>query len=115
MEWSAAFEESLLNDPSTWKGLDSALWVLLAWGIAASCLLLFIAGMVSTTRRRRLRGAVAGSVVEVELEEWRLLGFGSRPVVRSCTRFDPPTAVTCDRACIARGLPGADRGARDAA
>lgn len=52
------------------------------------------------TRRRRFWCALSRREVEVEFEEWGLPGLRQPVAVRSCSVFDPPTAVTCGRRCL---------------
>ena len=74
----------------------------LGWGVLIS--LLFLLPLVvlfsRAIRRRRFRCAQAAREVEVEFEERGLLGFGHAISVRSCSAFDPPAAVECQRRCL---------------
>ncbi len=115
MDWSAGLEESVLNDPSTWAGLDSALWIMIGWGVGASCLLIVMTLIVTRTRRLRFWCVEAQRNVEVELEECGLVGVRPRRNVKSCSAFDPPTAVMCDRTCLVRDVARATPVARHAA
>ncbi|MBI4635771.1 MAG: hypothetical protein HY727_05425 [Candidatus Rokubacteria bacterium] len=51
-------------------------------------------------RRRHFWCALAQREVEVELERAGLAGFWDTVAVRSCTAFDPPSAVACARRCL---------------
>lgn len=50
--------------------------------------------------RRYFWCAVHQREVEVELEERGLPGFRVPVAVRSCSVFDPPTAIDCERRCL---------------
>ncbi len=115
MEWSAGLEEPVLNDPSTWAGLDSALWIMIGWGLGASGLLILMTVVVTRTRHLRFWCVDAGRNVEVDVEECGLVGLRPRRTVRSCTVFDPPTSVTCGCTCLARGVARAAPVTRHAA
>jgi len=54
--------------------------------------------------RRRFWCLRAGRDVEVVFERRGLPGLRSITGVRSCTAFDPRTAVACDRRCVDRGF-----------
>jgi hypothetical protein len=78
------------------------LWPLLAWA-AGAVILLFLA--VLFTRfpvRRRFWCEQTGREVEVELEEDGPPGLRRFIAVVSCTAFEPPTHVRCNRACLDR-------------
>jgi len=51
-------------------------------------------------RRRHLWCATAGAQAEVEFEERGLPGFRIATTVLSCSCFDPPEAVACQRRCL---------------
>jgi len=51
-------------------------------------------------RRRHFWCAHSRREAEVELEERGLPGFRWTAAVKSCTVFDPPTAVGCSRRCL---------------
>ncbi len=53
-----------------------------------------------TTRRRRFWCVQSRREVEVEFEEHGLPGFRRAVAVKSCSVFDPPTAVSCRRRCL---------------
>ncbi len=76
-----------------WLGAADALIVLLV-GFA---LLLFL-----PRSRRRLWCGVQRRVVDVEFEECGLPGLRLACDVKSCSAFDPPTAVACERWCLDR-------------
>lgn len=73
-----------------------------SWGLIAA--LLFLAPLLvlfsSRVRRRRFYCARSGREVEVEFEEHGLPGFRRTVAVRSCSMFDPSTAVECGRRCL---------------
>ncbi|HUF35573.1 MAG TPA: hypothetical protein VMN37_06460 [Gemmatimonadales bacterium] len=54
--------------------------------------------------RRRFWCGLSERDVEVEFEESGFPGFSWASVVRSCSAFDPPTAVTCERRCVDAGF-----------
>lgn len=54
----------------------------------------------TTVRKRSLWCSLLGREVEVELVERGLAGFRRTVGVRSCTAFDPPEAVACQRCCL---------------
>jgi len=87
-----------------WAEVGAALsWSVFVWCAGAmvfALLLLPIAGRV--IRRRHFWCQRAGDQVEVEFEESGLMGFRRPVAVRSCSVFDPPTAVTCGRSCLRR-------------
>lgn len=70
--------------------------------ILLSLLLLFSAPFLwGTVRRRRsFRCPLVRHEVEVEFEERLLLGFRRSVGVRSCSVFEPPTAIECQRRCV---------------
>jgi hypothetical protein len=53
-----------------------------------------------TTRARRVWCALTELEVQVEFEERGFPGLSSPFAVKSCTAFDPPTAVACRRRCV---------------
>jgi len=57
-------------------------------------------GFLSVVRRRHFWCALERREVEVEFEERGLPGFRRQLAVRSCSVFDPPTAVACGRRCL---------------
>jgi hypothetical protein len=77
-----------------------------SWALIAA--LLFLAPLLvlfsSAIRRRRFYCAQNGREVEVEFEEHGLPGFRRAVAVRSCSMFDPPTAVECGRRCLDSGF-----------
>jgi hypothetical protein len=77
-------------------------WWPLAIGLGLATLM--VIAILCGSRRVRARGhcPVTGVVVDVEVQEsiW-----DGRPVdVHACSRFVPPAAVTCERACLRDGL-----------
>ena len=75
-------------------------WVLLVWAVGAAVLLLFMTVVFVPAVRRRFWCAGAQRDVEVEFEECGVPGRRRRIAVISCSTFDPPTKVQCDRACL---------------
>jgi hypothetical protein len=76
-------------------------WAVLLWaGIAAILVLLTIPMATRAVRRRHFWCERAGSEVEVEFEEYGLVGFRRAVAVLRCSLFDPPTAVDCRRGCL---------------
>ncbi|HAM59328.1 MAG: hypothetical protein A2X51_10410 [Candidatus Rokubacteria bacterium GWC2_70_24] len=55
--------------------------------------------LAADVRRRGFRSAFARREVEVELEGG-VFGMAGFSGVRSCSAFDPPTAITCPRRCL---------------
>lgn len=55
---------------------------------------------MDTLRRRRFWCAVSRREVEVEFEERGFPGFRGAVAVKSCSAFDPPVAVSCQRRCL---------------
>ena len=71
--------------------------------ILLSMLLVFSAPnfLWGTVRRcRGFRCPLVRREVEVEFEERHLLGFRRSAGVRSCSVFEPPTAIECQRRCV---------------
>jgi hypothetical protein len=79
-------------------GFGSAL---LLWAVVAAVLLCVLPVLV-VVRRRRFRCAQADRDVEVAFEERGLPGHRRPIAVLSCSAFDPPMHVGCDRACLHR-------------
>jgi len=73
-----------------------------AWAtLAVLVLLVPVFGVFShMIRRRRFWCAHVKREVEVLVEERGLPGFVHAASVASCSVFDPPAAVTCDRRCV---------------
>jgi hypothetical protein len=80
------------------QGLSDAL----AWGMLGAMLFLvpLVALFSRVTRRRRFWCALSRRDVEVEFEESGLPGLRRPVAVKSCSIFDPPTAVECRRRCL---------------
>jgi len=51
-------------------------------------------------RRRNFWCATGGERVDVEFEERGLPGFRKAIAVLSCSRFEPPSAIACQRHCL---------------
>lgn len=86
-----------------WAELGSALsWAVVVWCAVATIFALLLLPIADRViRRRHFWCQRAGDQVEVEFEESGLPGFRRPVAVRSCSVFDPPTAVTCGRSCLA--------------
>jgi hypothetical protein len=80
--------------------------LLLVGAIVVAALLLLLTLLSVPAARRRFWCVGAWRPVEVIFEEFGLPGRRLRVAVVSCTAFDPPTDVRCQRAC----LSGAGRG-----
>ena len=75
----------------------------MGWALVFLALLLavpFVMFLDRVRRRRHFWCSQAGREVEVEFEEAGLPGFRHPVAVRSCTEFDPLTAVACNRRCL---------------
>ena len=70
---------------------------LLVASLALVPLLVFLPRRV---QHRRFWCPVRRRDVEVEFEEAGLPGFRQAVAVKSCSAFDPPTAVRCRRRCL---------------
>jgi hypothetical protein len=53
-----------------------------------------------TRRRRHFWCAIARERVDVEFEERGLPGFRKAIAVLSCSRFEPSSAIVCQRRCL---------------
>ncbi len=98
MDWPAEWSSPGLSDALI-LGVTNALgWAMLV----AFAVLLPLALLLSPTiRRRRFWCAQSRRDVEVEFDLGGLPGFRRPVAVRSCSVFDPPTAVRCRRFCLA--------------
>ncbi len=87
---------------AAWAAWTQGMADALGWALLIS--LLFLVPLVvlfsGAVRRHRFWCALRGRQVEVVLEERGLPGFRHAVGVRSCSVFDPPTAVTCRRRCL---------------
>lgn len=74
----------------------------LALGLLGVLLLLLPLAIppLNAHRRRRFSCPATGEGVDVEFEERGLPGFRNATAVLSCSRFEPATAVTCQRRCL---------------
>ena len=83
---------------------DASGWILAAFALAVSIVVL--AGLAAgvSVARRRFWCASAGRNVEVSFAETGLPGFRRPVAARSCSMFDPPTEVTCRRDCLDRNV-----------
>ena len=74
----------------------------LALGLLGVLLLLFPLALPRwiVRRRRHFWCSTAHEGVGVELEERGLPGFRKSLAVLSCSRFEPTSAITCDRRCL---------------
>ena len=75
---------------------------LLAWAVAAALFLCVLPAFL-VVRRRRFRCPETQRDVEVDFQERGLPGRRQPIAVLSCSAFDPPRRVLCDRACLRRG------------
>jgi hypothetical protein len=73
-----------------------------AWGLLAVLLFLLPLAIprLIVRCRRHFWCATAGARAEVEFEERGLPGFRTATAVLSCSCFDPPEAVACERRCL---------------
>jgi hypothetical protein len=73
----------------------------MAWGALASLLLLVTMVLLFSRmiRRRRFWCARSQREVEVQFEEFGLPGLPYTVSVKTCSMFDPPSAVACRRRC----------------
>jgi hypothetical protein len=74
----------------------------LALGLLAVLLLLLPLAVPRffVRRRRHFWCATARERVDVEFEERGLPGFRNAIAVLSCSRFEPPSAIACQRRCL---------------
>lgn len=98
MDWSPPGSLGAGFDQAWTQGFTDVL----AWGLVGALLFLFPLVVVFSraTRRRRFWCAYSRREVEVEFEEHGLPGFRRAVAVRSCSVFDPATAVRCRRRCL---------------
>jgi len=87
-----------------WVQVASSLtWGVILWaGCAAIFALLLLPIVGLAVRSRRFWCPRAQREVEVEFEARGLIGFRRAVAVRSCSLFDPPTDVRCERSCLDR-------------
>ena len=105
MDWSMLWTEWEAGDLSVQNAADGVWWVLLIWALLTLGVLLLTQLVVEPVlRRRHFVCAEAGREVEVEFEEWGVAGLRRAMAVRSCSVFDPPSAVQCRRACLNRDV-----------
>lgn len=97
MEWLAEWSGQEVQEAWAQQLAD-----LLAWGLLGALLLLFLLLVLfpSTVKRRRFWCHLNRREVEVEFEERGVPGWRQPVAVKSCSVFDPPTAVTCRRHCL---------------
>jgi hypothetical protein len=79
--------------------------VLVVWAVVAAVFLCVLPVLV-VVRRRRFRCAQAQRDVEVTFEERGLPGHRRPIAVLTCSVFDPPSHVGCDRACLRGAVVG---------
>ena len=99
MDWLTEFV--VWDVEAVWvEGTVNAMaWAIFGWGLlVATVLLLSMLGM--RTRRRRFWCAGAHRDVEVEFEERGIPGFRKVVAVLTCTAFDAPSDVSCNRRCL---------------
>jgi len=84
---------------------DSLGWGILAWaGVAVTLLFLTQVVVPRLSQSCHFWCGAAEREVEVEFEEHGLPGARRAVSVRSCSVFDPPSAVSCRRACLNRDV-----------
>lgn len=73
-----------------------------AWGLVGALLILapLLALLPGAVERRRFWCPLSRREAEVEFEVRGLPGWRRPVAVRSCSVFDPPTAVVCRRRCL---------------
>jgi hypothetical protein len=83
-------------------GWTQAMADAMAWGSIAALLLLvpLLVLFSRAVRQRHFWCLVRRRDVEVEMEERGLPGLRRAVAIRSCSAFEPPTAVTCRRSCL---------------
>jgi hypothetical protein len=80
-------------------------WAVLVWAAFAVTLAVVLVPIATrAVRRRHFWCARSGREVEVEFEEYGLVGFRRAVAVLSCSVFDPPTAVGCRRGCLTQDV-----------
>lgn len=105
MDWPMLWTEWEAADVSVQNATDGVWWLLLIWALVVVGMLLLTQLVVEPVlKRRHFVCAEAGREVEVEFEEWGLAGLRRAVTVRSCSVFDPPSAVQCRRACLNRDV-----------
>lgn len=94
-EWMPTWTEELAG------GSASGIGVALSWGVLASLLVLLavVVFVWRTVRRRHFWCAEQKREVEVEFEEHGFPGAPYAVLVKRCSVFDPPGAITCGRRC----------------
>jgi len=103
MDWPMLGTEWEAGDVLVQNPADGIWWVLVIWALTAAVVLILVQLVVGPAlRRRRFVCAQAGREVEVEFVESGFAGFRRMVAVRSCSVFDPPSAVACRRACLNR-------------
>lgn len=91
-----------------WSGAEvREAWIqgftdVLGWGLLGALLFLIPLAVLFSraTRQRHFWCAQSRREVEVAFEERGLPGFRRAMAVKSCSVFDPPTAVACRRRCL---------------
>ena len=89
------------------QGLTYFVALQLLWGLlflVFFVLLVSSEGRSRAIRRRSFWCPLSRRQVEVEFDERGLPGFRRQVAVRSCSVFDPSTAVTCGRRCTDVGF-----------
>src|SRR6266545_6444315 len=97
MDWSPGWTGAEVHEAWS-QGLTDVL----GWGVLGALLLLFplVVLFARAVRRRRFWCALSRREVEVEFAEHGLPGLRRPAAVKSCSVFDPPTAVGCHRRCL---------------
>jgi hypothetical protein len=105
MDWPVGYDGA---DIQAWaeSAASTYWWPLLAW-VAGAAILVFVAVLITSFPvRRRFWCEQAGRDVEVAFEEDGPPALRRFVAVVSCTAFDPPTRVRCNRACLDHHVPG---------
>ena len=100
MDWPV---ELLDGDPTA---LVQAVVEMLTWILLVQLAVLSLGLAVLSHRPaivRRFWCTLRARDVEVAFARDALLLLGAPPTVRSCSAFDPPEAITCDRRCEGAG------------
>jgi len=105
MDWPMGPGGGELHQAWTQSAADSLGWGILAWAMVVTGVVLLMVVMVPRVlRRRRFWCAEAEREVEVEFVEEGLMGFRRPVAVRTCSVFEPATAVQCRRRYLNRDV-----------
>ena len=74
----------------------------IGWAMLTALIILLPMAVLLTPRRQRRRIVcpLKGHAMRVQLDACGIPGLLWSATVRSCSAFDPPTAVACDGACL---------------